>query len=198
MKKEVIENWIQEAYGIAKAHGFHDIVRKDCHWLMLITTEIAEAVEADRKGLVADYDAFLFCSKHRKTVYAACGQDSPLGRQYHHEVLFERYIKNTLEDELADICIRCCDYLGCKNLTFSQLPGRFPCYPNMFYNTFTETSWEWVRVLNNEQFSVPARVAGLLFDVLYFCDENNIDIEKHVEWKMKYNQSRPPKHGKAY
>lgn len=116
MKKEVIENWIQEAYGIAKAHGFHDVERKDGHWLMLITTEIAEAVEADRKGLVADYDAFLFCSKHRKTVYDACGQDSPLGRQYQHEVLFERYIKNTIEDELADICIRCCDYLGCRIL----------------------------------------------------------------------------------
>ena len=40
-----------EAYSIAKANGWHEEEHSDSHWLMLIITEIAEAVQADRKGL---------------------------------------------------------------------------------------------------------------------------------------------------
>lgn len=40
-----------EAYQIAKEHGWHDKEYSDSHWLMLLITEIAEAVQADRKGL---------------------------------------------------------------------------------------------------------------------------------------------------
>ena len=40
-----------EDYAIAKAKGWHDEEHSDSHWLMLIITEIAEAVQADRKNL---------------------------------------------------------------------------------------------------------------------------------------------------
>lgn len=40
-----------EAYSIAKANGWHEEEHNDSHWLMLIITEIAEAVQADRKNL---------------------------------------------------------------------------------------------------------------------------------------------------
>jgi len=202
MKKEIIEKWIQDAYGIAKAHGFHDVEHRDGHWLMLITTEIAEAVEADRKGLVADYDAFSYCSDHRKYVYATYGQESPLGKQYHHEVLFEKYIKNTLEDELADIVIRCCDYLGSNGVNFAESFTeelmKEHSFSNGFYDTFAEKTWEWVAILNENSIPVGARIVALLLEVIYFCEAKCIDIQRHVEWKMKYNQSRPQKHGKAY
>ena len=38
------------AYQIAKAHGFHEKEVSDETYLMLIITEISEAVNADRKG----------------------------------------------------------------------------------------------------------------------------------------------------
>ena len=38
------------AYSIAKAHGFHEKEYSDETYLMLIITEISEAVNADRKG----------------------------------------------------------------------------------------------------------------------------------------------------
>lgn len=40
----------QEAFETAKAHGWHDIELPDETYLMLIITEIAEAVQADRKN----------------------------------------------------------------------------------------------------------------------------------------------------
>ena len=42
------------AYLIAKSHGFHEKEESDETYLMLIITEIAEAVNADRKGKHAD------------------------------------------------------------------------------------------------------------------------------------------------
>lgn len=38
------------AFNCAKAHGFHDKEYSDEHWLMLIVSEMAEAIQADRKG----------------------------------------------------------------------------------------------------------------------------------------------------
>lgn len=47
-----------EAYSIAKANGWHEEEHSDSHWLMLIITEIAEAVQADRKDKHADAASF--------------------------------------------------------------------------------------------------------------------------------------------
>ena len=40
-----------EAYSIAKANGWHEEEHSDEHCLMLVITEIAEAVQADRENL---------------------------------------------------------------------------------------------------------------------------------------------------
>ena len=47
-----------EAYSIAKANGWHEEEHSDEHLLMLVITEIAEAVQADRKNLHADIAKF--------------------------------------------------------------------------------------------------------------------------------------------
>ena len=39
-----------KAYRIACDHGFHDKELSNEHCLMLVITELSEAVEADRKG----------------------------------------------------------------------------------------------------------------------------------------------------
>ena len=56
-----------EAYSIAKANGWHNEEHSDSHWLMLIITEIAEAVQADRKDKHADVDQF----KEYQTYYGS-------------------------------------------------------------------------------------------------------------------------------
>ena len=42
-----LNNLSREAYETAKAHGWHDKEYSDEHFLMLIITEIAEAVQAE-------------------------------------------------------------------------------------------------------------------------------------------------------
>lgn len=43
---------------------------------------------------------------------------------------------------------------------------------------------------------IPSEMADVIIRVLHFCGKHKIDIEKAVEEKMKYNNSRPMKHGK--
>ena len=77
------------AYQCACEHGFHETEHSDAHWLMLIVSEMAEAVDADRKGKKANIDAF-------ERLYS--GSDSKFG--------YEKLIKGSVEEELADIVIR--------------------------------------------------------------------------------------------
>ncbi len=46
-----------KAYKIAREHGFHEEEFSDGHYLMLVISELSEAVEADRKGLMKSFAA---------------------------------------------------------------------------------------------------------------------------------------------
>ena len=62
--------------------------------------------------------------------------------------------------------------------------------------------------LNNELFkeafedyikdSVEDELADVVIRVLDYCGAMDIDIEKHIEAKLRYNKMRSYKHGKAY
>ena len=91
------------AYQCACRHGFHDKGYSDEHWLMLIITEISEAVNAYRKGKHAN-------KKHIEEELTNLESKGYFVRG------FDYLIKDTVEDELADIVIRCLDYAGLKKI----------------------------------------------------------------------------------
>lgn len=73
--------------------------------LMLITSELSEALEADRKNHHAIGNM----------LNSVRNLDSEIDRDYFkHE--FERAVKNSFEDELADVIIRVMDLCGAKNI----------------------------------------------------------------------------------
>jgi NTP pyrophosphatase (non-canonical NTP hydrolase) len=109
-------------YAINK--GFWDNQRETGTLLMLCVSELAEAMEADRKDRYADLELI---EKDKEDFID-------------FKWSFENSIKDTFEDELADTIIRILDLCGAKG----------------------------------------------------------IDIEKHIELKMKYNATRERMHGKKY
>ncbi|WP_332457502.1 hypothetical protein [Petrimonas sp.] len=109
-------------YAISK--GFWDKGRETGTLLMLCVSELAEAMEADRKDRYADLELI---EKDKEDFID-------------FKWSFENSIKDTFEDELADTIIRILDLCGAKG----------------------------------------------------------IDIEKHIELKMKYNATRERMHGKEY
>lgn len=44
---------------------------------------------------------------------------------------------------------------------------------------------------------IPSEMADIVILVMHFCGKHGIDIEKAVEEKMVYNESRPFMHGKV-
>lgn len=45
-----VKEWVARAYNNAVKHGWHEEKKPTAHWVMMISTEVTEAVQADRKG----------------------------------------------------------------------------------------------------------------------------------------------------
>lgn len=173
-----LNNFRNEAHLTALKHGFHDKEQSVEHFKCLIISELMEAVEADRKGYNADMDAF-----------------ERYDCRITFEENFERHIKNTVADELADACIRIFDLAGHKNIDLDYEIGKTTIID--IKGSFTEKIYYTVHVLVgceklNKCLTLTLRRLFLLAEGL------GIDIYRHIKLKMQYNQSRPHLHGKRY
>lgn len=108
-----------------KDKGFYDIPTSTLERLALIHSEVSEALEADRSDK--------FTKVNPRSVLGWADDDV-------FNLDFKDEIKDTFEDELADVIIRVLDLAGSKG----------------------------------------------------------IDIQSHVDAKIRYNKLRPYKHGKKY
>ena len=159
------------AYRAACNKGFHDEQKPDAMYKMLIITEIAEAVQADRKGLRADKDEF----------------DYMVDRgAYDCEEAYEMYIKGCLEEELADIIIRMLDYCGMRNIKFRKDNDGFPFDRLTAFRTFPEAMYDLCEMI------ISGDLCGefSLRCVICYCESLGIDILWFVEMKMRYNEAR--------
>jgi len=122
----------KQIYEGNKLRGF-DVSKENIgQTLMLIVSELSEALEADRKAKFANMKVFESCME------ADDIKESDM--DYYIKQSFEFNIKDTFQDEIADTLIR-------------------------------------------------------LFDL---CGGLQIDIEKHIKYKLDYNSKREFKHGKRY
>jgi len=115
----------REIFKANKEKGFWDNERNTGEMLMLVVSELGEAMEALRKGKKADLVNYLNVTRADADLF---------------DVSFKQYMKDTFEDEIADSIIRLLDMCG-----------------------------------------------GL-----------GIDIDTHINSKLKYNATRPRLHGKQF
>lgn len=177
------KKFTEDAYRIASEHGFHDTMHPMAHYLMLVVTEISECVEADRKGRYADVDKM-------EESLIACESDE-LWKQE-----FEKYIKDSMEDEMADIAIRIFDCAAAYGYVLEEVDyTELPHYPTDF-DTFTERAFQLCDLMT-EIYS--ARTMSLALQYLIeWAEWSDCNLEWHIEQKMKYNAMREKRHGKKY
>lgn len=118
-----------EIHANAKEKGFCDQKREVGTMLMLIVSELAEALEADRVGYFCNFSKYeedkkySFELKHKQETDVRFMPRSPSSIQTPEEIekeAFEKYIKNTFEDELADVIIRTLDICGYLNIDIER------------------------------------------------------------------------------
>lgn len=181
-----------KAYQCAVVHGWHDEDLSDEHFLCLVISELMEAVEADRIGKYANRNNFEYYMKQRKR------DDEEF------MYVFKCDIKDTVEDELADACIRLLDLAGLRNVDLGEVTlDELKCSEGFFDWTFTESIYSIVSDMTNQGYiethSLESHLRVSLMVVMSFCVKKNIDIFWHIDQKMKYNELRSYKHGgKAY
>lgn len=185
-----------KAYQCAVAHGWHETELSNEHCLCLAISELMEAVEADRKGIRANVIAYK--DLVRNTISPNLPEKECLN------FIYERTIKGSVEEELADVCIRLLDLAGLRNIDFSDIS--FPISNSAEHIesrkklSFTEWAYDVVRVITGYKggFPIGYLFIGILQEICCMAKIINVDIEWHIEQKINYNESRPYKHAKKY
>lgn len=187
---------ITQIYNNAKAKGFHDdwVVEQK---LALIISELGEMLEADRKD---DYFGKITCFELEEL-------DGLSDREY--DLVFEKMVKDTFEDELADIFIRLLDLFGLlvigKPFQEERIAELELKIANGVY--YVDAGWHTYEFI----FKMMKKIASMddpenrfrmfpevLSNLMSYSALKNIDLEGHIEYKRRYNSHRGYKHGVKY
>ena len=171
----------QRIWEIATAHGWHEQPIPTAQYFGLIMTEMAEAIEADRNGRRADMESF------NERMSNLDGSDECFKEMY------KRYIKGSIEEEFADVVTRVLDMAQEVHGDRMRWLGYYPWGQEYHEDkSFIENAWYFIReVLNWGTMNISDSVS-FMFD---WAQDLGIDLWQHIEWKMKYNELRPYKHG---
>ena len=186
-----------KTYKIACEHGFHDTELSNKHFLCLIISELMEAVEADRKGRLGKKCKSRFDIDYNR--YPALVEE-----EKRFKSSFEKNVKDSLPDELADAAIRLLDLAGLRNISIDDFSDEmiYEATESCNDETFTESiyaistipircEYEYDSLLENQLNSMLLAIFGL-------AKHLNIDLIWHINQKMRYNELRENKHGKRY
>ena len=180
-----LNNLRDEAYAIAREHGWHEEEHNDEHYLMLIITEISEAVQADRKGWHANTEEYIRLMSDREN------NNGDLWFNW----AFSQQIKGTVEDELADIVIRCLDLTGLRGIDFHYAEILLSEGIKEVQISFTELMFQACEEITYHGYNLAEKLNAIVAGIIAYCKQKNIDIEWFITQKMNYNRLRGYRHG---
>lgn len=187
------------AYQCACRHGFHETEHYDSFYLALIMSEIGEAINADRHGKHADLVKF-------KTIRRQPLSTNPtfcnvaLTKKFKFWDSFDELIKDTVEDELADIAIRILDLAGLDDYgvyNYFEILGVID-FKSIKELPFVDFCYKMFSILSNDENFTDDKMKEAMDLLCLYCRSNEIDIITHIDLKMKYNEMRPKLNGKKY
>lgn len=197
LTQQLLKQLMTKAYENAKAKGFYEPDLDINKALMLIITEMGEAIQAsrhDRHGSIEGYIRSLEVSDEHTA--------------------YEESLEGTVESEFADIAIRIMSLLGwydsqkviClmndteirKTEEYHKVEFEHGNYslPDAMYLIITRMTYfpfscspAWMNTL---------RLQEILVMVFALVHIEGIDLVEHIRLKMQYNESRPYLHGCLY
>ena len=175
MEKINLNDLRDRVYKIACNHGWHEKEYDVNHYIMLVITELAEAINADRINKRSNRFEFNLTNEPHCFIQS-----------------FETYIKDTVEDELADAVIRILDIFG----TFGAYVPDFTKSIHPENDDLSEFP-----LLTQQVYLVILAIVSRsnliwgLKAIYNIAKHNDIDLLWHIEQKIKYNEMRPYKYG---
>lgn len=189
-----------KAYRIACEHGFHEENHRDKHLMGLVITELAEVVEADRKGLRADMNKYNFMVNDHSLL------ETPNYLMY----AFNESIKGSIEEELADVVIRLLDYAGVRDIYLNRNMTDFEleveinatahshCFRHLTEYLCFACVNQIKKIVEGNPFDKEFYIYNMIVDAFAIAKNMGIDLLPFIEIKMEYNKLREKKHGKKY
>lgn len=149
-------------------------------YLMMVVTELAEAVESHRNGKWAKLDPDTIDTLERM-------EGAPYAQ------MFLREVKDTVEDEIAGACIRLLDLIGSKATEDDYMWLFGDVLPPEEDKTLVQSLFRVCESLNGVwPLNYPISLLRAVSRRYEF------DLMAHIKLKMKYNETRPALHGKKY
>lgn len=190
MNTEELNALKEKAHTWAVGHGFYDEIKPDAFYLGLVMSEAGEAINADQRGLHADVKGF------RADATKGIGLKER----------FEKNIKDTVEDEIADIVIRLLDFAGMKGfeLNFEEnIESSFTVSKVLkregLPSVLLQLNWALGEAFNDDELEA---YVSVFVSILSDCFESMTGSDKGLWWfvkqKMRYNDLRPRLNGKKY
>ena len=144
-----------------------------------------EPFDEDRTACLIIEEIGELISVHRKNKWANVSRETFKD--------YEKQVKGTVEEKLADIIIRLLDVVGCFGFEYDN-DSTISKLSKLKINLKDDSMFEILRVLTEISFSA----SGLIYNILTalcLAKYLSIDIEYHIELKMNYNKTREYKHG---
>ena len=166
----------EKIHANAKAKGFYDNASDAnfvTHQTFEIIKEIGEMHEAYKKG------RFAAELNLKETIES-----------------FEADIKDTFEDEMADVVIRMLDYMRYNELEIAQ-PTIFPPGDVLIDGHYwiSRECFRMIKALNDIEEFFFMDIISNIYTIAHLF---NVDLDKHIQAKMAYNATRERLHGKKF
>lgn len=209
MSIEQLNKSIDEINSIAVAHGWYEINLSDNHYFMMMITEIAEAIQADRRNSRAQMKSFAAFYKKKNEGEFIFPDDCYNDNERFMEG-YKLYIEDTVDGEIADILIRVLSFLGMHGQKIKKLPRlkhsdeKVDSKEYFQECTFTEVCLDLTAFIarnftgHYDSDDILRDMCHVIAFVYEWCKHLGLDLDEQIKLKVRFNSLREYKHGKKY
>ncbi len=199
----------EEVYKGNEARGFWEGGKEARHFgeaVALIVTELSEAIEGHRKGRNADESirVLLLTDKTVVDSVAAFKQNMLTADIEYFKPAFEEHIKDTWQTEIAGAVVRILDVTHGFSITLTDMREELKSEEVDIPENFAEKMLGLIRAICDSYYVPDTKEEQdeawslVLSGIQVVADLLDVDLLTHVKLELKYNSTRPFKHGKKY
>lgn len=179
---------------LIQAKKLLDIGFEPGHWLMMIITELSEAINAHRSG------NSIPVNKEPGTYSEAATKLTVDNPEFYRR--YTAFVKGTFQDEIADVYIRLMSYCAIRNITIETngltIPERLQKADSLPGKCMVLTGMLWKAYYHYNNDTEETYISQFFHCMNYVVLGLEFKAETFIDFKMEYNKSMKPLNNKLY